>query len=96
MPAVHRQGDANAGGGVVQQVPQTFVRVTGRLVVVVGSRGSAHPPCPDTPAHCAGVWATAGGSGSVRIGGRAVIRAQDLDTCGHPRVGGAPDVRVGG
>lgn len=96
MPAVQRMTDHNAGGGIIQTIPQSFVRVDGLVVAVVGSKGSAHPPCPDVNAHCANVWATAQGSSSVRIGGAAVIRTDDVDTCGHPRVGGSSILRVGG
>jgi uncharacterized Zn-binding protein involved in type VI secretion len=96
MPAVQRLEDANAAGGVLTSTPQDFVTVDGKRVAVVGAKGTAHPPCPDDNAHCAGVWATAGGSSSVRIAGKAVIRRDDADTCGHTRVGGSSSVRVGG
>jgi hypothetical protein len=88
--------DQNAGGGIIQTIPQAFVRVDGLVVAVVGSKGSAHPPCPEVNAHCANVWATAGGSSSVRIANQAVIRTQDVDTCGHARVGGSGSTKVGG
>jgi hypothetical protein len=95
MPAVQRMTDQNAGGGVIQTIPQAFVRVDGLVVAVVGSRGSAHPPCPDVQAHCLNVWQTAIGAPRVRIAGLAVIRAQDVDTCSHPRVGGSATTRIG-
>ena len=96
MPAVQRLEDANAGGGIVTSTPQDFVTVDGQLVAVVGAKGTAHPPCPDDNSHCANVWATSGGSGKVRISNKAVIRRDDVDTCGHARVGGSSTVRVGG
>jgi uncharacterized Zn-binding protein involved in type VI secretion len=95
MPACQRLQDANAGGGMLTSTPQTIVTVDGQRVAVVGAKGTAHPPCPEDDSHCAGVWQTAGGSGSVRIAGQAVIRTQDADTCGHRRIGGSPTVRVG-
>jgi len=95
MPAVARMQDANSGGGIIQTIPQSFVRVDGRLVAVIGSRGSAHPPCPDDNAHCAGVWQTTRGAPAVRIDGIPVIRATDPDSCGHVRVGGSPTTRIG-
>jgi uncharacterized Zn-binding protein involved in type VI secretion len=95
MPAVQRRTDANDGGGIVQTIPQTFVRVDGLLVAVVGSKGSAHPPCPDVQAHCANVWTTTRGAPRVRINGVPVIRATDPDSCGHRRVGGSTTTRIG-
>jgi uncharacterized Zn-binding protein involved in type VI secretion len=96
MPAVQRMTDQNTGGGIIQTIPQTFVRVDGLVVAVVGSMGSAHPPCPEVPIHCANAWQTSVGSSSVRIAGIPVIRTEDPDTCGHARVGGSGTTRVGG
>jgi uncharacterized Zn-binding protein involved in type VI secretion len=87
--------DQNAGGGAIDTIPQSFVRVENLVVAVVGSQGTAHPPCPTVNAHCAHVWATAQGSTSVRIAGQPVVRADDVDTCGHARVGGSSILRVG-
>lgn len=95
MPAVQRMTDQNAGGGIIQTIPQSFVRVDGRVVAVVGSKGSAHPPCPEDDSHCANVWATAIGAFRVRINGMAVIRTKDTDTCGHKRIGGSSTTRIG-
>jgi len=95
MPAVQRKTDQNAGGGVIQTVPQTFVRVDGLVVAVVGAQGSAHPPCPEVQAHCANVWTTTRGAPRVRINNLPVIRAQDPDSCGHLRVGGSSTTRIG-
>jgi uncharacterized Zn-binding protein involved in type VI secretion len=96
MPAVQRMTDANDGGGILQTIPQTFVRVDGLLVAVVGSKGSAHPPCPEDNAHCLNVWATTLGAPRVRIGGVPVIRATDPDSCTpHRRIGGSTTTRVG-
>jgi uncharacterized Zn-binding protein involved in type VI secretion len=95
MPAVQRQTDQNDGGGIVQTIPQSFVTVDGLLVAVVGSKGTAHPPCPDVQAHCANVWTTTRGAARVRINGIPVIRATDPDSCGHRRVGGSTTTRIG-
>ena len=92
MPAVQRVTDQNGGGGVLTTTPQAFVRVGGELVAVVGAKGTGH----GDDVHVAGAWQTAGGSASVRIGGVAVIRRGDVDSCGHARVGGAAFCRVGG
>jgi uncharacterized Zn-binding protein involved in type VI secretion len=95
MPAVQRMTDQNQGGGVIQTIPQSFVRVDGLVVAVVGSKGSAHPPCPEIDTHCANVWATTRGAPRVRINGIPVIRANDPDSCGHLRVGGSSTTRIG-
>src|SRR5262252_7896254 len=96
MPNVQRMTDANGGGGVIQTIPQSFVRVDGLLCAVVQSRGSAHAPCPEVPIHCQGAWQTVATQTAVRINGMAVVRTQDVDTCGHARVGGSTTTRIGG
>jgi uncharacterized Zn-binding protein involved in type VI secretion len=96
MPAVQRLTDANDGGGIIQTIPQSFVRVDGLVVAVVGSKGSAHPPCPEVNAHCANVWTTTRGAPRVRINGVPVIRTNDPDSCSpHKRVGGSSTTRIG-
>jgi len=94
MPAIQRQGDANSAGGVATG-GEPSVRVNGKAVVV--SNISV------TPHHCGGkkpcsrhrYAKTLGGSSTVRVAGKPVVRATvDIDTCGHPRTGGSPDVRT--
>ena len=97
MPAVQRQGDTNSAGGAATSGVAS-VRVNGIPVVVDGVTVSAHAPWPQRrnnqhPPHAAA--STAGGSGTVRAGGKPVVRTGDADTCGHARVGGSPDVRAG-
>jgi uncharacterized Zn-binding protein involved in type VI secretion len=87
--------DKNAGDGAIQTIPQSFVRVDGLVVAVVGSKGSAHPPCPEVQAHCQNVWQTTRGAPRVRINGQPVIRLNDPDSCGHLRAGGSTTTRVG-
>lgn len=96
MPSVQRQGDTNSAGGAAG-VGVASVRVNGKPIVVVGTSVSAHAPWPQRrsnphPPHAATV--TAGGSGTVRAGGIPVVRTTDVDQCGHPRIGGSPDVRA--
>lgn len=88
MPAVQRKGDANSGGGVITGGVAS-VRVNGRPIAVVGLPVTGHGKGKHAGPQ------TANGSGSVRAGGRAVVRTGDADTCGHPRVGGSGDVRAG-
>lgn len=89
-----RQGDANTAGGVVTSGVPT-VRVNGRPVVIPGQRVTPHPCCghPGCGKHCRA--RTKGGSATVRAGGRPIIRTgADSDTCGHPRAGGSPNVKL--
>ena len=95
MPEAQRDGDANDQGGVTSGGVGS-VRVNNRPVSVVGNSVSRHfccgrKGCP--PIHCAAK--TGGGSGTVRAGGIAIVRAGDTDNCGHARIGGSGDVRVG-
>lgn len=94
MPSAQRVGDPNTAGGIVTAGIGS-VRVNGRAIVVPSMPVTPHPCCgqPGCGIHCSAV--TSGGSGSVRAGGRPVIRTGvDIDTCGHPRAGGSGDVRV--
>ena len=95
MPACHRMGDANNAGGVVTSIPQSTVYVNNKLVVVDGSTGTSHPPCPTPGIHCAGAWATANGNSTVKIGGIPVNSLGDADTCGHSRATGSGNVNIG-
>jgi uncharacterized Zn-binding protein involved in type VI secretion len=92
--AVQRLGDPNSAGGIATGGEPT-VRVNQRAVIVVGSPVTPHPPCgrKGGAIHCSAV--TTGGSGTVRAGGKPIIRTgQDVDSCGHLRIGGSPDVRI--
>lgn len=96
MPAAQRNGDQNSAGGAAQGGIGS-VRVNGQPIMIPGQPVTPHPPYPrkGRNEHNNGSQATAGGSGTVRAGGKPVVRTDDVDTCGHPRVGGSPDVRVG-
>ena len=97
MPAVQRDGDANAGGGVAQG-GEPSVRINGRPVMTPGQSVTPHPPYGNRGSrtiHNNGGQLTAGGVGSVKVGGKPIIVTGNADTCGHPRVGGSPDVRAG-
>jgi uncharacterized Zn-binding protein involved in type VI secretion len=97
MPAVQRNGDSNAGGGVANGgVPS--VRVNGSAIMIPEQPVTAHPPYGRkgrrTP-HNDGSQKTAGGVASVRAGGKPVVVTGDADTCGHARVGGSDNVKAG-
>lgn len=87
MPAVHRQGDSNDGGGVIEDVAQGTVYVNGQLASIDGSAVTEHDLHLPT--------VTANGSPTVFIGGIPVNRAGDEDECGHSRAEGSPDVHIG-
>jgi len=94
MSAAQRLGDPNAAGGILTGGDAT-VRINGRAVGVAGSAVSPHPCCGKKGCgiHCAAN--ATGGSGSVRAGGKPILRTgQDADSCGHIRQGGSPDVKV--
>lgn len=93
MPAVQRQGDLNSAGGAATGGVAS-VRANGRPVVVNGTGVSAHAPWgPPHPPHAAA--STTGGSGSVRANGNPINTTGNPDTCGHSRLGGSADVRIG-
>lgn len=88
MPGVQRKGDQNtAGGRALSGV--SSVRVNGIPVVVEGTPVTGHGRGPHASPQ------TRGGNGSVRVGGVPIITDGCTDTCGHPRRGGSPNVRVG-
>ena len=94
MPAVVRRGDVNSAGGAATQGARS-VLANGRAVVGPGVRVTPHPCCgaPGCAIHCMAV--TRGGSGSVIAEGKPVILVGDVDTCGHARAQGSPDVVAG-
>ena len=98
MPGlVCRVGDKNAAGGVILNGDPS-VLVNNRPVAVIGARVTPHPCCgapnrPDCVVHCAAT--TTSTNGTVLINGKPVVTFGDIDTCGHTRLGGSPDVIVG-
>jgi uncharacterized Zn-binding protein involved in type VI secretion len=91
MPAVQRQGDANAAGGVVKG-GESSVRINGRPAATPGLTVSPHLPCPLRTSHCNAK--TSIGARTVRVNGKPLILTGNKDTCDHARVGGSPDVRA--
>jgi uncharacterized Zn-binding protein involved in type VI secretion len=94
MPNVQRLGDPNTAGGIVTSGVAS-VRVNGRPIVIPGMPVTPHFCCgqPGCGIHCSAV--TSMGSPNVRAANSPVIRTGiDLDTCGHARAGGSPNVRV--
>jgi len=98
MPAAQRRGDLNAGDGAAQGGVDS-VRVNNLPIMIPAQPVTAHPPYGRKGAktvHNDGSQKTAGGVTSVRAGGKPVVVTTNADTCGHARVGGSPNVFVGG
>jgi uncharacterized Zn-binding protein involved in type VI secretion len=96
MPAVQRNGDSNAGGGVANGGVAS-VKVNGRPIMIPGQSVTPHPPYPrrGRNAHNNGSTVTGGGVSTVRAGGQPVVVTGNADSCGHSRSGGSPNVRAG-
>ena len=84
MPGVSRVG-ADSAGGTITGGGQSWVKIDGNPVALVGDGVAPHPPCPDVAVHC--VATMAAGSGWVKIGGVPICRAGDAATCGHTATG---------
>lgn len=94
---IHRLGDCNTAGGCLTSIPQGSVFANDLLVAVDGSIGTSHPPCPIPPIHCAGNWVTDENTTvppNVFAEGIPVNFEGNVDTCGHARAAGSPDVFV--
>tara|TARA_R100000231_G_scaffold117809_1_gene87963 strand:+ start:53 stop:310 length:258 start_codon:yes stop_codon:yes gene_type:complete len=85
MPGVHRNGDANNGGGIVSS--SRNVNVNGKSITVDGDSVSAHGLHTGVK--------TANDSSSVLANGKPVNRVGDADTCAHVRSSGSTDVFAG-
>lgn len=95
MPAVQRVGDQDSAGGVILNGDNT-VLINGRAVAIRGASVSPHPCCGRRgcpPVHCSAKTQT--NNSTVLVNGVPLVLTSDLDTCGHPRSGGSPDVTVG-
>ena len=93
--AVQRVGDKNSAGGLILRGDST-VLVNGRPIAVQNTPVSPHPCCGAQgcrPIHCNAQ--TRNSIGTVLVNGIPLIITNDVDTCGHPRVGGSPNVYVG-
>ena len=88
MPAVQRQGDKNDAGPAIVggfgsvRVNNLPVSINGLAVAGHGKGNHASPR-------------TTNGNPTVKAGGIPINTATNPDTCGHVRMGGSPDVRIG-
>jgi uncharacterized Zn-binding protein involved in type VI secretion len=95
VPSVQRIGDRNSAGGVILN-GDSSVLINGRAVAVQGASVSAHPCCGQRgcpPTHCNA--RTQANNSTVLVNGIPLVLNGDVDTCGHPRASGSPDVLVG-
>lgn len=95
MPAVQRVGDKDSAGGVILN-GDSSVLINGRAVAIRGASVSPHPCCGQRgcpPTHCNAK--TQASNSTVLVNGVPIVLTSDVDTCGHPRSGGSPDVTVG-
>ena len=92
---MQRIGDQNSAGGVILN-GDSSVLINGRAVAVQGASVSAHPCCGQRgcpPTHCNA--RTQANNSTVLVNGIPLVLNGDVDTCGHPRTSGSPDVLVG-
>lgn len=92
MASIQRVGDRNEAGGVILTGDST-VFLNGRQIAVQGAPVSPHPPCPRPASHCSAK--TQSSNSTIYVNGKQVILSNDIDTCGHKRSGGSPDVFIG-
>lgn len=93
---VIREGDANVAGGRIITPQQGSVYANSKLVACDGSQGSADAACDNNNIHCSFNWtARVAGSRTVFAESIPVLVEGDVDTCGHPRATGSPDVYAG-
>lgn len=83
MRQVQRVGDPNDGGGIIESTPQSSVTAGGKAIAVSGSKGSGHGP----KKHRKNQWEVRPTSTSVTINGLAISLSDDVDSCGHKRIG---------
>lgn len=95
MASVCRVGDRNEAGGIILNGDPS-VLINGRAIAVTDSRVTPHPCCGRRgcpPTHC--FARTKAKKSSVLVNGKPVVSIGDRDTCGHVRLGGSPDVKIG-
>lgn len=93
--SVQRVGDRNTAGGVILNGDDT-VLVNGRAIAIQGAGVSPHPCCGRRgcpPTHCNAK--TQANNSTVLVNGVPLVFTDDIDTCGHARASGSPDVSVG-
>ena len=94
MPAVQRLGDQDSAGGEITQ-GDSSVLVNGKPIAVPNTTVTSHPPYgKGTQAH-RNAQTQSSKNTTVFVNGKPVLVTTDIDSCGHVRVGGSPDVSIG-
>ncbi len=81
----------DTAGGLIGNSQGVASTINGRPIAVEGDIVAPHPPCPESPAHCA---ATMAASAASTINGRRITLAGDPATCGHGATGAAASTIV--
>ena len=91
MPAVQRVGDQNdaPGGAIINGV--NSVLVNGIPIAVTGASVTSHNDYDGALVSAS----TQNSQSSVTAGGQPVIITGDVDSCGHSRIDGSPNVNIG-
>ena len=71
---------ADTAGGTIGNSQRVASTINGKPIAVRGDAVAAHPPCPDSPVHCA---ATTTASAASTINGIPITLGGDPATCGH-------------
>ena len=91
MPGVGRQGQDNAGGGVIVGPSESSVLVNGSPISVIGDTVTTHGESP----HVTGSSVVVSGSKTVLAGGKPITVAQISSmSCGHIITPGSGDVKA--
>jgi uncharacterized Zn-binding protein involved in type VI secretion len=85
--SAQRVGDINLFGGPIL-TGDSSVLINGKAAAVTGSIVGPH-----FKKHLISI--AKGTSSGVLVGGKPLVATWDMDLCGHPRIGGSPDVQVG-
>lgn len=94
MPAVQRLGDKNNAGGEITQ-GDSSVLINSKPVAVPNTTVTSHAPYgAGTQAH-RNAQTKSSKNTTVFVNGKPVLVATDIDSCGHVRSGGSPDVSIG-
>ena len=94
MPAVQRVGDKDSAGGAIQS-GDSSVLVNGLAIAVPNAVVSSHGPYGKNTEPHHQTKTKSSQNSTVLVNGKPIIVTGDTDTCGHPRVGGSPDVTIG-
>lgn len=90
MAKVQRVGDRNSEGGRIIK-GENSVRVNGKPIAVVNEPVTIHPRGKEH--NDARTRSTK--NSTVKANGKRIIVDGDIDSCGHRRINGSPNVNIG-